>query len=77
MRLRIPELLKAADLTAYGLHKASDERISLSTAFRLVREEGRLKMFDGSILEALCDTLSVEPGDLFERDKPKTVRKRS
>lgn len=68
MRLRFPELLEARDLTAYSLSKRSDGRISLSTAYRLVRQRGAVKMFDAGLLEALCDVLDVEPGDLLERE---------
>lgn len=75
MRLRIPELLDAADLTPYALHKQSAGRISLSTAYRLARKRGEVKNFAGELLEALCDVLDVEPGDLLERATPKRRRK--
>jgi DNA-binding Xre family transcriptional regulator len=68
MRLRLPELLEARGLTAYQVVKASDGRISTSTAYRLVRHRGRAKSFDASFLEALCDVLGVGPGELLERD---------
>jgi DNA-binding Xre family transcriptional regulator len=77
MRLRFNELLEAAGITPYHLHKQSDGRISLSTAYRLARQNGHVALFDAQVLEALCDVLGVEPGDLFERDKPKATRKRS
>jgi DNA-binding Xre family transcriptional regulator len=76
MRFRIPELLDDAGLTAYGLAQASDGRISLSTAFRLVRLRGNVKTFDAAVMEALCDLLEVEPGDLFERTKTPKRRRR-
>ncbi|MGI8765711.1 MAG: helix-turn-helix domain-containing protein [Gemmatimonadaceae bacterium] len=78
LRLRLPELLTEhkPPLTAYGLVKASDGRISLSTAYRLVRQRGAVKYFDAQLLEALSDILGLEPGDLIERtQEPK--RKRS
>jgi DNA-binding Xre family transcriptional regulator len=68
MRLRLPELLEERGLTAYQLVKASDGRISMSTAYRIARMGGRLQSFDAELLEALCDALGVEPGELFERD---------
>jgi DNA-binding Xre family transcriptional regulator len=34
-----------------------------------VRLEGRVKTFDAELMEALCDVLDVEPGQLLERDK--------
>lgn len=55
-------------MTAYGLAKASDGRISLSTAYRLASGTGgeRPSM---DILEALCDVFAIDdPGPLFERD---------
>ncbi len=68
MRLRLPELLTERNMTAYGLHKASDGRISMSAAYRLMRAEGRVQFFDADLLEALCTALGVTPGDLFERE---------
>lgn len=71
MRIRIPELLAEHKLTPYGLSKASGGRISLSAAYRLNRSRGRIRFFDAELLEALCDVLHVEPGELLERDKAK------
>ena len=68
MRLRINELLRKRGLTPYALAKASAGRISMSTAYRLARLRGRLKTFDEHVLEALCDVLDLEPGQLFERE---------
>jgi DNA-binding Xre family transcriptional regulator len=68
VRLRLPELLEAKGLTPYHLSKKSGGRISLSAAYRYVRLSGRIKSFDGEVLEALCDVLGVEPGELLERD---------
>lgn len=75
MRLRIPELLRERRLTPYGLAKASGSRISISTAYRLSRLRGRLKLFDAAQLEALCDILDVEPGELFERTHVKRAQR--
>lgn len=69
MRIRVPELLEARQMTPYRLHKLSNGRISLSTAYRLNRLHGRLKLFDRDLLDALCDVLEVGPGDLFERKR--------
>ena len=69
VRLRIPELLEKAEVTPYYLAKRSGGRISLSAAYRYVRMRGRVKSFDAEVLEALCDVLGVEPGDLLEREK--------
>lgn len=67
VRIRIPELLTERGITPYRLSKLSDGRISLSTAYRLVRLRGCVKTFDAQLAETLCDLLHVEPGDLFER----------
>jgi DNA-binding Xre family transcriptional regulator len=41
----------------------------MSTAYRLNRHRGRAHTFDSKLLEALCNVLDVEPGELLERDK--------
>jgi DNA-binding Xre family transcriptional regulator len=64
MRLRLPELL--GGMTPYRLAKESGGRISLSTAYRLVRKNGRLANFDAEMLAALCDVLNAKPGELLE-----------
>lgn len=71
MRLRIPELLEEKGVSPYRLSLDSDERISMSTAYRLKRERGKLETFKSDILDALCDVLGVEPGELWEREKKK------
>ncbi len=67
LRLRLPELLDRRGMTPYALAKASDGRISMSTAYRLARLKGRVETFDRDVLEALSDVLDVEPGELLER----------
>jgi hypothetical protein len=67
MRVRFPELLKRSGLTPYAVAKQSDDRISLSTAYRFNRSGGRLNTFDAAVLEALCDIFGVQPGELLER----------
>jgi hypothetical protein len=71
MRLRLPELLQEQKppMTAYGLWKASQGRISLSTAYRLSRNKGVVRYLDSAMLETLCDVFHVEPGALLERQK--------
>lgn len=68
IRLRYNELLEAAGLTPYRFSKLSGGRVSMSTAYRLDRERGRLQSFDAVMLDALCDVLDVEPGELLERE---------
>lgn len=72
MRLRVGELLAERGMTAYGLHKASSGRLSLSSAARLAR--GEWKCLSAEVLDALCDVLQVEPGDLLERDRRRRGR---
>ena len=69
MRLRLPELLAERGLSAYALAKRSGNRISTSTAYRLVKLNGRVQNFDADMLDALCDVLKLDSlDDLFERD---------
>ena len=68
MRLRIPDLMPEG-MTRYELAKRSSGRISMSTAYRLVKLKGRVQNFDADMLEALCDIFDVDPGALFERTK--------
>lgn len=71
MRIRFEELLKKHEITPYELSKRSAGRISMSTAYRLKRNGGRVQTFDAEMLEALCDVFGVGPGELLERDAPK------
>jgi hypothetical protein len=58
-------------ITAYEVAKRSDGRVIPSTLYRLVRQRGRVRMFDGALLETLCEILNVEPGVLLERRRRK------
>lgn len=71
MRLRIPELFEEKGKTPYRVALESGDRISMSTAYRLRREKGKLDTYKSQILDALCDVLDVTPAELFERDKAK------
>ena len=75
VRLRFPELLEERGWTPWRLFKQSQGRLSLSTAYRLVRLRGRLKNFDAGLLEVLCDVLNLKSlDDLFERDARQRAR---
>ena len=50
-----------------GEYNDVQDAISDATAYRLVKLRGKLKTFDARLLEAMCDALDVEPGDLIER----------
>ena len=67
VRLRVPELFQERGMTPYAVAKASEGKISLSTAYRMTRLKGRLETFDAGILSALCDVLDVAPAALLER----------
>jgi DNA-binding Xre family transcriptional regulator len=73
MRVRLPELMNKRGMTAYGLSVASNNRISMSTAYRLVKLRGELKTFDAEMLEALCDVFGIGPGEVLEREKRRKV----
>jgi DNA-binding Xre family transcriptional regulator len=40
-------------------------------AYRLSRAGGRFVTIKADVLDALCDVLSVKPGELLERTPPK------
>ncbi len=69
LRLRFPELLDERGMTPYAFSKATEGRVSMSTAYRIVRMRGRLATFDATLLDAICDVLKVKPGQLFERER--------
>lgn len=57
-------------MTAYQLAIASEDRISMSMAYRLGRT-GAFRCLSPEQLDALCDVLRVEPGELFDRGRKK------
>jgi hypothetical protein len=67
VRIRLPEVLTEHEITAYEVAKRSDGKVIPSTLYRLVRQRGQVRMFDGALLETLCEILNVEPGALLER----------
>jgi DNA-binding Xre family transcriptional regulator len=69
MRIRIPELLDAKGVSPYRLARESGGRISMSTAYRLKRENGQLATYKAAMMDALCDVLGVKPSELLEREK--------
>ena len=75
MRVRLAELMESRGLTAYAVAQQSDGRISTSALYRLIKADGRARYLDSQLLEALCDVLDVEPGELLERD-PRRQRKK-
>ena len=77
IRLRFPELLQEHDVTGYRLVQLSDRRLAMSTVYRWIRCKGKVgRSLDLVALEALCDALDVEPGEVVERVRRKTRGKR-
>ena len=74
VRIRLPEVLEEKGLTAYEVAKRSNGRIIPATLYRLIRGKGRVRLIDGELLEALCDQLEMEPGELLEREGKKRGR---
>lgn len=68
MRLRLPELYEEKRVSPYRFSRNSGGRVSLSTAYRLRRENGKLHTYKSDLLDALCDVLNVAPGELWERE---------
>lgn len=66
MRMRLPELLEERKMTAYELSKRSEGRITLSTIYRLVRQQGRVRYIDAEVAQAICDVLEIPPARLFD-----------
>jgi DNA-binding Xre family transcriptional regulator len=61
-------------MTAYGLAKASNGRLSVSQAYRLAQDDGRFGFISSDVLEVLCDTFDVGPGELLERGRKRGRR---
>lgn len=76
MRIRLPELFDEHHTTAYAIAQQSGGRIDQSSLYRLARKRGVVRYIDADLLEALCDVLDVEPGQLLEREAAKRSRRR-
>lgn len=71
VRIRLPELMgKAGIPTAYALSMRSGERISMSTAHRLVRAGGAVRYLDVDLLDVLCEVFAVGPEKLLTQEPP-------
>ena len=68
MRVRLAELLESRGMTAYSVAQQSDGRVSTSALYRLLKNDGRVRLLDADLLDALCDVLDVGPGELLERE---------
>jgi DNA-binding Xre family transcriptional regulator len=74
MRVRLAELLESRGLTAYAVAQQSDGRISTSALYRLLKSDGRARYLDAELLDALCDVLDVDPGELLEREPARRAK---
>ena len=69
VRIKINELLREHQLTAYMLVKDSGGRLTHSTVYRLVHQDGRVPSIKLTALSALADGFGVELGELFARTR--------
>ncbi len=53
---------------AHDLHRRSGGAIPVTTAYRIVGNDGRLDGRLSALLEALCEVFGVEPCDLLQRE---------
>jgi DNA-binding Xre family transcriptional regulator len=74
MRVRLAELLETRGLTAYAVAQQSDGRVSTSALYRLLKSDGHARYLDAELLDALCDVLDVDPGELLEREPARRSR---
>ena len=73
MRFRLRELLaKKGITTAYGLHKAALNHLSMTTCYRLMDTERELVGLELDTIAVLCDLLEVTPDKLLDH-KPKKL----
>ena len=65
--LAIPDILAQREINATAFASMTD--LSYGAAHGLAT--GRTRRLDLSTIEAVCDALDVEPGELFKRDTPR------
>ena len=71
MRLRLRELLNERDMSAYALVKSSGGRLDMTTAYRILQQDGRLRFFSAQLLDTLLDVLGVTIAELLEPEPSK------
>lgn len=75
MYIRLAELMAEHGIeNAHDLSKRSGGRIPITTAYRIVRNQGQLDKRLSALLEGLCEVFDVEPCELLAREKPKRRR---
>lgn len=71
MRLDLPKYMERRGMkNAYALMRASNGRLTITTASRLVASEGRPKRVDLNTLETLCHMFGATPDELLIPDVP-------
>jgi DNA-binding Xre family transcriptional regulator len=63
VRLRVHELMKARNVTAYRLCQATD--LTYPSAYRLSRSDGQFGRLHAETLDQLCRFFQVQPGRLL------------
>ena len=64
VRLRIHQIMKARNITAYALSKGTT--LSYPTAYRLSRAGGEFGRLHTETLDALCRFFDLQPGKLLQ-----------
>lgn len=65
IRFRLADILRARGITAYRV--AKDTGLALTTVYGMTSTRKRSGGIAWDTLEALCDYLDVEPGELLTR----------
>lgn len=71
--LRLHELLKAKNWTAYELAKRA--KVSLTVAYRMAKPRARCRRYDEETLEKLMAALECDIGDLLHWDGRVSARR--
>ena len=64
VRLRIHQIMKARNITAYALSKGTT--LSYPTAYRISRAGGEFGRLHTETLDALCRFFDLQPGKLLQ-----------
>jgi hypothetical protein len=76
VRLRLRELCKENDVTPYALAKAN-KGLDASVLYRILRADGRVRYFEGELLEKLCGAFGLaDTSELLEIEGPRPKPKR-
>jgi DNA-binding Xre family transcriptional regulator len=63
VRLRVHEIMKARNITAYRLCQGTD--LTYPSAYRLSRSDGQFGRLHAETLDQLCRFFKVQPGRLL------------